>query len=422
VGLGLNARYAVIKETAQRYRRARKKEKSRILDEFLELTRYNRKYAIHVLANYGKKKRLEINGTVIEATVGVRQRKKYSREPTYGEEVKEALTKIWIVYDCICGKRLRAVLAGQMEVLKNCRTFAFEEAVWEKLARIRASTIDRLLKTQRPKEVFKGRSYTKPGSMLKHHIPIRRGTDWDEKTPGFFEVDLVGHDGGNAGGEFAFSLNMTDVATGWTEPLALKNKAQKWAFAGIVEVQGKLPMKLAGIDSDNGSEFINAHLFRYCEGQGIKFTRSRPNRKNDNCFVEQKNYSVIRRYVGYCRYDTDEEVALLNELYARVRLHINFFLPSMKLKEKLRVGSKIIKRYDEAKTPYQRLLESGIVTAEARGRLEEEFRKLNPVVIQRKVADLQGRLLKIVLRKERSRERGMQGKMKKQGYPNRSSD
>jgi hypothetical protein len=411
VGLGLNERYAVIKETVKRYQKTGKKEKSRILDEFLELTGYNRKYAIHVLANCGKKKRFEIDGRVVEATVVTRQRKKYRRKQKYDDDVKTGLIKIWIVYECICGKRLRSVLKWQSSILRKYRTFAFSEPVWEKLSSISASTIDRLLKTERPKEVLRGRSYTKPGSLLKHHIPIRRGTDWDEKEPGFFEADLVGHDGGNASGDFAFSLNMTDVATGWTEPLALKNKAQKWAFAGILEVEGKVPMKLRGIDSDNGGEFINAHLYRYCESQGIKFTRSRPNRKNDNCFVEQKNYSVIRRYVGYFRYDTDEEIAVLNELYSQVRLHINFFLPSMKLKEKVRVGSKIIKKYDEAKTPYQRLRESGIMTDESRKNLEKEFEGLNVVAIQRSISDLQIKLEKMVLRKQKSRERSLARKV-----------
>jgi hypothetical protein len=263
--------------------------------------------------------------------------------------------------------------------------------------------------------VLKGLSHTKPGSMLKRHIPIRRGTDWDEEGPGFFEVDLVGHDGGSASGDFAFSLNMTDVATGWTEPFAVKNKAQKWVFEGIMAIQDRLPMKLKGIDSDNGSEFINLHLYRYCKSNGITFTRGRSNHKNDNCFVEQKNYSVIRRKVGYCRYDTAAELAVLNELYALVRLQINFFLPSLKLKEKVRIGSKIVKKYDPAKTPYQRILESVSITEEAKKRLTAEFSRLNPVVIQHKIADLQEKLERMVVRKERSRSRNTAGVRKKQG-------
>lgn len=415
MGLELSTRNAVTRETAPRYRLARKKEKSQILDEYLKLTRYNRKYAIHILANQGKKRRIEVNGTVIEATTSVRRRIKSKREPKYGQAVKKALTDIWTVYGCICGKRLRSVLGGQMELLRKCRTFKFSDEVWEKLKTISVSTIDRLLKSARPVDILKGRSHTKPGTMLKRHIPIRRGTDWNDEGPGFFEVDLVGHEGGDSSGDFAFSLNMTDVATGWTEPFAVKNKAQKWVFEGIMAIQERLPMKLAGIDSDNGSEFINIHLYRYCEANKIMFTRGRSNQKNDNCFVEQKNYSVIRKNVGYYRYDTDEEVSVLNELYALLRLQINFFLPSMKQKEKVRIGSKVIKKYDEAKTPYQRLLESGIITEEARKRLAEEFGGLNPVSIHKKIVDVQEKLERMVLQKNRVRSPKAVGKRKKQG-------
>lgn len=404
MGLGLKARYAVITETAKRYRKASKKGKTKILDELIELTGYHRKYAIHVVSNWGRRQEIRDGEKIVILEAGRSRRKRKAGKRKYDEEVKAALVKIWVVYGCICGKRLRAVLAGQIEVLRKCRTFGFGEAVWKKLGTISAAVIDRLLKTERRKDVLKGRSYTKPGRMLKHQIAIRRGTDWDERKPGFFEIDLVGHDGGNASGDFAFSLNMTDVATGWTEPVGLKNKAQKWTFEGILAVKGRIPMKLLGLDSDNGSEFINDHLYRYCQAERIVFTRSRPNRKNDNCYVEQKNYSVVRRYVGYYRYDTEEEVAALNALYGQVRLHINFFLPSMKLLEKTRVGSKIVKKYDRPKTPYQRLLESGILTEEARLNLEKEFQSLNPVSIQRKIVTLQDNLEKMVIRKQRLKE------------------
>lgn len=404
LGLRLIEKQAVTAETAKRYRRAGKKAKTKIIDELIALTGYHRKYAIHLVANWGKRKAIQDGDRTIIAVVGKIRRKRASREPKYDDQVKQALAKVWIVYGCICGKRLRAVLEGQREVLRNCRTFSFEEKVWEKLGRISAATIDRLLKGERKKDELKGRSYTKPGSLIKHRIPIRRWSDWDDKVPGYTEVDLVGHEGGNASGEFAFSLNVTDVATGWTEPVALKNKARKWTFEGIVEVRGRLPMPLLGIDSDNGSEFINHHLVEYCDVEKITFTRSRANRKNDNCYVEQKNYTVVRKYAGYYRYDTDEEIALLNELYGHVRLQINFFLPSMKLLEKIRDGSKITKKYDHPKTPYQRLLESGILTEEARNRLQLEFQSLNPVNIQRKIIMLQDNLERLVVRKQRLRE------------------
>jgi hypothetical protein len=404
VGLGMKERYAVLGEMAKPYRRGDKKAKTKMLDELIELTGYNRKYATHVIWNWGRRKEIRDGEGLIIAEAGKGRRKQKARKKKYDGAVVAALIKVWIVYDCICGKRLQAVLEGQMEVLRKCRMFGFAEGVWEKLGQIKAATIDRVLKGERKKVELKGRSYTKPGTLVKHRIPIRRGSDWDEKKPGFVEVDLVGHEGGNARGDFAFSLDVTDVATGWTEPYGLKNKAQKWTFEGLLEVRNRLPMELLGIDSDNGSEFINNHLWRYCEAEGIEFTRSRPNRKNDNCYIEQKNNSVVRRYAGYYRYDTEEEVAKLNELYGQVRLQVNFFLPSMKLLEKTRVGSKIVKKYDRPKTPYQRLRESGILSQEALDKLEREFQSLNPVAIQRKIVTLQDSLEKMVLRKQRLSE------------------
>jgi len=173
---------------------------------------------------------------------------------------------------------------------------------------------------------------------------------WDEKEPGFVEMDLVSHDGGSARGDYIQTLDLTDVFSGWTETRAVRNKAQVWTFQALKEIRGKLPFQMLGIDSDNGGEFINAHLLNYCKEQKITFTRSRPYKKNDNCFVEQKNYSVVRRAVGYARYDTEEELEVLNQLYESLRLYTNFFQPVMKLAEKERMGSKVKKKYDKAKT------------------------------------------------------------------------
>jgi hypothetical protein len=267
--------------------------------------------------------------------------------------------------------------------------------VREKLLKISAATIDRLLTDTRKRFRIKGRSTTRPGSLLKKSIPIRTFADWDEKVPGFFEVDLVSHDGGAARGDYNQSLNFTDIATGWEEMVAVKNKAQVWVFAGIKEIEERLPFSILGIDSDNGSEFINAHLIRYCEKEHITFTRSRPYRKNDSCFVEQKNWSVIRRAVGYARYDNDKELNILNKLYSYLRLYVNFFQPVRKLIKKERIGSKVIKRYDEAKTPYQRVLESPNIKDEIKVKLRKEYDMLNPAELKRKITKLQNRLLKL---------------------------
>jgi len=225
-----------------------------------------------------------------------------------------------------------------------------------------------------------------------------------EKVPGFFEVDLVSHDGGAVRGDFAQSLNFTDIATGWVEMVAVKNKAQVWVFAGIKSIKERLPFSILGIDSDNGSEFINAHLLRYCEEEHITFTRSRPYRKNDSCFVEQKNWSVIRRTVGYSRYDSDKELAILNKLYGYLRLYVNFFQPVRKLIKKERIGSKITKTYDEAKTPYRRVLASPDIEDEIKMKLKNQYDMLNPTELKRKITKLQNKLLKLNALKQKVRE------------------
>jgi hypothetical protein len=264
----------------------------------------------------------------------------------------------------------------------------------QKLKRLSAATIDRLLAPERKKYQLKGRAHTRPGTLLKHQIPIRTFSDWDEQRPGFVEVDLVAHDGGVAAGDYCQTLDMTDIATTWTETAAVKNKAQVWVFEALKELRKKLPFQLLGIDSDNGGEFINAHLQAYCRQEQITFTRARPYRKNDSCFVEQKNHSVVRNAVGYDRYDTEEQLRLLNELYQHLRLYTNFFLPSMKLKSKTRVGSRVQKRYDQARTPYRRVLSARQVSKRRKELLRAQYATLNPAALKRQIERLQLQLLK----------------------------
>src|SRR3990172_3294411 len=207
------------------------------------------------------------------------------------------------------------------------------------------------------------------------------------------EIELVGHEGGDPRGDFIQTLDLTDVCTTWTETQAVRNKAQVWVFEAIKKIRGHLPFDLLGIDSDNGSEFINDHLFRYCKEERITFTRSRKYRKNDNCYVEQKNYSVVRRAVGYLRYDTDGELAMLNELYWHLRLYTNYFQPVMKLIEKTRTGSRVTKRYDKPQTPYQRLIQSPHVPDKNKDEMKRQYAKLNPAELKRQITRLQNRLI-----------------------------
>lgn len=400
MGLTAKEKRSATKVTAPRYQKAAKKQKGRILEEFIALTGYDRCYAAYLLRTQGKKTYVDRN-TVVVTDVGKKKTKHRSR--FYDELVVTALLEIWLIMDYLCGKRLAPMLQEVVPLLKKHKEIRIDKATEKKLLRISAATIDRLLKAEKRKQQLKGRSHTKPGTLLKHQIPIRTFAEWNEQRPGFVEIDLVGHDGGNSSGEFAQTLTVTDVCTGWTEVQAVKNKAQVWVFEALTDIRDRLPFDLLGIDSDNGGEFINNHLYRYCIREKITFTRARSNRKNDNCFVEQKNYSVVRRAVGYMRHDTPEEVSLLNELYEYLRLYSNHFHPVMKLLEKTREGSKVKKKYDKPQTPYQRVLASPSVPEDVKEWLRHEHGKLNPAELKRKIARLQDKLIRIVSAKQKKK-------------------
>ena len=392
-------RRVLVRGVSGRYRRSSKKEKGRILDEFVEMTGYNRSYAAWLLSQQGRKVWVNRKLAVV-GEVGVRRVRR--RPKIYDAEVKRVLIRLWKLLDYLCGKRLVGALLETIEALERHGELKLTEDLRRKLLSISAATIDRLLASEKKKLQLKGRCLTKPGTLLRQQIPIRTFSDWDDARPGFVEVDLVAHEGGNASGDYAQTLDLTDVSTGWTELVAVRNKAQVWVFAALQQVRQRLPFPLLGLDSDNGAEFINEHLRRYCEAEQITFTRTRPYRKNDNCFVEQKNYSVVRRHVGYQRYDTEAAVELLNQLYEQLRLYVNFFLPSQKLLEKTRQGSRVQKRYDRARTPYRRVLDSEQVTKGCKTKLRAQYRKLNPAELHRQIQRLEEALLWEATQKRRT--------------------
>lgn len=381
-------RKAVTAATRGRYQRASKKEKGKILNEFIELTGYHRVYARAVLRTV-ERKIVRGQPRRAESKSGTEKSRK-----VYDQQVLVVLRQIWVILDYICGKRLVAIMPEVIRRLEYFGELKMESAVRAKLLRISAASIDRLLRTERRKHELRGRGRTKPGTLLKKQIPLRTFSEWNEQRPGFVEIDLVGHDGGTVQGDYLFTLDMTDVYSGWTEVQAVQNKAQVWVFAALKQLRARLPFPLQGIDSDNGSEFINADLLEYCQQERLTFTRSRPYRKNDNCYVEQKNYSVVRRHVGYQRLAGQQQLTLVNELYKHLRLYTNYFQPLMKLKHKERHGSQVKKTYDVAQTPYQRLLQSPYLSAADKRRLKAEYALLNPAELKRQIERLQAKLLK----------------------------
>jgi len=368
----------------ERYRKASRKERSAILDEFVKTTGYHRKHAIALLN--GRRKRCQ-------------RPIKRPRRAVYGSEEAKALFILSQLFDHINSKRLRKALDTELQGLYESGFLRVNSECYEKLKRVSPATIDRLLAGRR-RRPWKRRGFTKPGTLLKDQIPIRTWADWTEDHPGFCEMDLVDHSGGKIirGADHAWTLCFTDVKTTWTECVAVRNKAQVHVFAAIKQARQRLPFQLLGIDSDNGSEFINDQLHRYCLQEQLTFTRGRPGKNNDNAYVEQKNWSVVRRAVGYHRYDTPEQLRLLNSLYALLHLYTNFFLPVMKLKEKVQIGSRKRRVYDDPQTPYARTLASPDVSKDDKAELQEAYRFLDLVSLRARIDEVQEMLLKTVSR------------------------
>jgi hypothetical protein len=312
--------------------------------------------------------------------------------------VRVALEQVWRTANCICGKRLVPVLPQYVEALERHGELRFDDQTRAQLLAISPATADRLLKRARERTKPHGLSTTKPGTLLKHTIPIRTFAQWDDAQPGFMEIDLVAHCGDSTRGEYLNSLDMVDVCTRWVELTALINRSQAVVTAAIVDAQTRLPYALLGLDSDNGSEFINNDLKRFCEQEHITFTRCRPYKKNDQAYVEQKNWTAVRQVVGYDRYEGGAACAALRALYQPLRLYLNYFQPVMVLIEKQRNGAKVKKRYDQAKTPYQRVLDAPQVPDEVKNRLRQIYQTLNPAALLRQIEARQEALWKLAIK------------------------
>jgi hypothetical protein len=317
----------------------------------------------------------------------------------YGPDVIAALTVCWTVLGMPAGKRLAPMLGELVGVLRHFGELAIDEDTAELLVSMSAATIDRRLADERAKYHLRGRVCTKPGSLLKSQIPVRTWADWDDARPGFVEVDLVGHDGGNPAGPHAFTLTVTDIATGWTENRSVPSKEAKCVLAALNDIARKMPFPILGVDSDNGSEFINDHLFQWCQGRQVTFTRARPGNKNDGCHVEQKNWAVVRTIVGYHRYDTAAELLLLNEIWQLQSKLTNYFYPQQKLISKVRAGAKVSKKHDTAATPFHRAINHPTMTVEHIVALTRTYSLINPAATQRQVQALTAQLLTLATTK-----------------------
>lgn len=357
----------------QRYKTGTKKQKKLILDEFCAACGYHRKHAIRLLKKFRRFSK-------------PRQNKK-GRSPLYQrEEIIVPLKRIWLASNLPCSKRLKAVLPLWLPGYEQQYSRLTAE-VTRALKVISPSSIDRLLKPVRVKYKGRGKSTTKPGTLLRKHIPVKTN-QWDESRPGFLEADTVAHCGTSMAGMFAFTIDCVDIATGWTEQRAVWGKGETAVVAQIKDIETSLPFPLLGFDSDNGSEFLNHHLLRHFADRKhpVQFTRSRAYHKDDNAHVEQKNWTHVRQWLGYHRFDNPQVIPLLNELYTTEwRLYHNFFCPSVKLIKKDRIASKTIKRYDSPKTPYQRVMESQDIAPQVKKELTDLLQMLNPFHLRKAI-------------------------------------
>jgi uncharacterized protein YueI len=365
----------LLEEIRPRYLKAKKAKKKTMLDEFVAATAYHRKYAIRILKHGHPRK----------------SGKKHGFHKVYQGEVVVALEQIWEVCGRICSKRLQPFLPEMVKVLERCGELTLPAETKRLLLQMSSATIDRCLGPAHFEHPH-GLSTTKPGSLLKKAIPVRTYTPWNEDQPGFLEIDLVAHCGGSVEGQYINTLTCVDLSTGWIECLAVHHRSQQAVFEAIQTMRIYLPFLLLGLDSDNGNEFINDLLYQYSLSEKITFTRSRPYQKNDQAHVEQKNWSVVRRLIGYDRLETEAEYLLLQSIYADLRLYTNFFQPVLKLASKEHVDKKLVKRYDTAATPFQRVLAAIDIPFETKARLTNLYVQLNPVqlrtTIDAKVAKL----------------------------------
>jgi len=372
--MGMHSRSEFIDTMRGRYKKASWSEKGKIIDDVIVVCEFDRKHVIKLLNQKQSKKT---------------KAKRWSKVK-YNEQVVQALVTVWYAANQICSKRLVPFLAELVTNMEKHGHLDLQPEVKDALLMISHATVDRLLKKERHR-IGKSPSTTKAGNLLKHQIPVRTFADWDDVVPGFFEADLVAHNGGDTHGAFLNTLVLVDISTYWLEFIPLLQKNGDYVIAGLDVVKMLIPFPLLGVDTDNGSEFINHEMINYCESSGITFTRGRAYKKNDQAFVEEKNGSVIRRLIGYDRYEGQDAWRILTRLYRELRLYVNFFQPSLKLLSKHREGAHVARKYEQAQTPYQRVLMSDVDT-KAKRKLTRQYKTLDAVTLLEDIQTLQKEL------------------------------
>jgi len=373
----LHSREQYLEEVRKEYVRAGKQQRSQLLDEARRRTRLNRKYLIRIL-----------NGPKSAA----KQPAGRTRGRSYGVAVQSALVEVWEIFDYPCGQRLEPALKQEVERLRKLGELRCSDRVAEQLQRISAKTIDRLL--AREKQVRGLRRNRNPGVQRLNweRVPVKVAAEWDTQQIGNLQVDFVAHCGRSTGGDYIHTLSAVDIASGWWEGQAIAVRSQQETKTGLEQMRPRFPFPVQEIHPDNDSAMINDLLWDWCRAARIRMSRSRPYKKNDNAWVEQKNWTHVRKVVGYRRYDTSTELKLLNEIYAVARLYRNFFQPVIKLQEKTRVEGRIKRVYEKARTPYDRLLTSGQISKQAKRQLRLQYGQLNPAELRRRLETLQAQL------------------------------
>ena len=372
----MNARRQYLEELGKEYSRADEKGRGLLLDEAEKRTGLNRKYLIRVL-NHPRR---------------AVPRKQRRRQAKYGAAVVTALVEVWDIFEQPCGQRLAAVLSSELDRLRRLGELQCSDAVAGQLKEISARTMDRLL--GREKRVRHLRRNRNPNvqRLIYQKVPVKVAAEWDTREIGNVQVDFVAHCGRSTGGDYIHTLSAVDIATNWWEGQAIAVRSQRAAKEGLSQIRDRVPFRIRELHPDNDSALVNDLLWDWTQQEKIRLSRSRPYKKNDNAWVEQKNWTHVRKVVGYRRFDTTRELRLLNEIYAELRLYKNFCLPTIRLKSKERVEGRIKRKYDQPTTPYQRLMQSSEISGQTKRELRRIYESLNPAAQYRRITPLREQL------------------------------